>query len=382
MSSVSANRRTPPAMMDRPLGERVALVHDYLLVPRGAERTFAAIADCWPEAPVYTLLYDPETTRTLLPNRRIVASPLQPLGIRQAGFRRLLPLYPLAVERLPVGDYDVVVSSSSAFAHGVRPGSDAVHVCYCHSPFRYVWHERDRAMQETPRILRPIARRGVDALRRWDVRAAARVDCFIANSQLTRRRINDYWGRDAVVIHPPVDVERFAPGTPDDYLLVVGEVLPHKRVDVALEAARRARMPIKVVGGGPALADFARRYPRAEFLGRVCDQRLAELYAGALALVVPNVEEFGIAAVEAQAAGRPVIGVDAGGTQETVIPGLTGVLVPPDGADSLAEVMMTADFAAFDPNQIRTHALEFSAARFKERICAEIRRVTPGYDGS
>jgi glycosyltransferase involved in cell wall biosynthesis len=215
----------------------------------------------------------------------------------------------------------------------------------------------------------------LDALREWDIRAVARVDRFIANSQVTRLRIQDYWDRDAVVIHPPVDVERFRPATPDNYMLVVAELVPHKRVDVALEASRRARVPITVVGGGPALETLARRYPRAEFLGRVSDERLEDLYARALALIVPNVEEFGIAAVEAQAAGRPVIAIDAGGARETVVPGKTGILVPRDSADALTEALVSTDFHAFDSEKIRRHALRFSTARFKKRMSTHIGRL-------
>jgi len=272
-----------------------------------------------------------------------------------------------------VTDYDFVVSSSSAFAHGVRVAPSAAHVCYCHSPFRYIWHERGRAIEEAPGVLRPIAAKLLDSLREWDVHAAARVDGFIANSELTRQRIGDYWAREAPVVQPPVDVDRFSPGTPGDYLLVVGELVPHKRVDVALEAAHRARMPIKIVGNGRDSKRLVARFPDAEFLGRVSDNSLAGLYASALALVVPNVEEFGIAAVEAQAAGRPVIAIDAGGARETVIPGETGVLVPAGVPDALAEALAATDFDAFDPQRIRSHALRFSTARFKQRLAAQVR---------
>ena len=353
----------------------IALVHDYLLVMRGAERTFAAIAECCPSAPVYTLLYDEEATGGRFAGHPITTSDLQRLRIRQRGFRLLLPAFPAAVKRLPTRGHDVVLSSSSAFAHGVRVAPGATHISYCHSPFRYAWHERERLLEETPRALRPVARAGVRRLRRWDTRAARDVTHFIANSQLTAQRIHEFWDREATVVHPPVDVDRFHPADPDDYFLVVGQLVRHKRVDAALEAARMAKCRIKVVGSGPDLARLARRAGAgAEFLGRVPDAPLADLYARARALVVPGVEEFGITAVEAQAAGRPVIAVNSGGALETVIDGETGVHVEP-GAGALAEAMRHVDFDAFSAERLRRHAQTFSLPVFRERFSAEVARL-------
>jgi glycosyltransferase involved in cell wall biosynthesis len=355
----------------------VGLVHDYLLVLRGAERTFATMAACWPEAPIYTLLYDERGTHGEFAGRVAATSYLQHLPVRQRGFRMLLPALPHAAETLRLGHHSVIVSSSSAFVHGVIPPAMATHVCYCYTPFRYVWHERHRALQEFPLPLRPFGSTLLDRIRAWDVRAAGRVDHFIAISQLTRERIADAWGRDAVVIYPPVDTDRFFVGVPEDFFLVVAELVPHKRVDVALEAARRAGRPMKVVGEGPCLGSLRSRFgDRAEFLGRVDDSQVAELMSRARALVVPNVEEFGIAAVEAQAAGRPVIAPDRGGTSETVIDGVTGALYPADDLDALAQAMRDIDFERFDQAAIRQHALSFSADVFKSRLIAEVERAT------
>jgi glycosyltransferase involved in cell wall biosynthesis len=357
-------------------GSRPALVHDYLLVMRGAERTFLAMANCWPEAPIYTLLYDDEAMRRGFGGRSVHTSYLQRMGVRQRGFRRLMPLFPRAVERLPVAEHDLVVSSSSAFAHGVRRGPDALHVCYCHSPFRYAWHERERAVQETPPPLRPLARRSLRRIRGWDRRASSRVSHYIANSRLTRDRIARYWGREASIVHPPVEVERFSADAPEDYFLTVSELVPHKKVELGLEAARRAGRTIKVIGTGPDHARLAERYGGvAEFLGRVDDARLASVYSRAAALVVPGVEEFGIAAVEAQAAGRPVLAADAGGVQETVVPGETGVLVPPGDVDALAEAMRDVPFERFEAGRAVANAARFSTAEFQRRLKEEVRRL-------
>lgn len=355
----------------------LGLVHDYLLVLRGAERAFAEMASCWPDAPIYTLLYDEKATGSAFAGRVRGTSYLQHLPIRQRHYRMLLPALPSAAEHLRLGDHQVIISSSSAFAHGVRPPPDAIHIDYCHTPFRYLWHEQARALTEFPPQLRPIGKRLLHRMRRWDLDAAGRVDHFIANSNLTRERIAAIWGRDAVVVHPPVDVERFSLGAPEDFFLVVGELVPHKRIDLALEAARRSGQPMKVVGEGPYMPQLEARYgDSAEFLGRLGDAALSSLMSRARALVVANVEEFGIAAVEAQAAGRPVLAPDRGGTSETVLDGVTGVLYRQGDLDGLTEAMRHIDFDRFDGAAIRRHALGFGPERFRQRIVAEVQRLT------
>ncbi len=360
-----------------PLGH-VSLVHDYLLVMRGAERTFAAIADLYADAPIFTLLHDAQGTNGRFARRSITTSPLQRFGIDQAAFRRLLPLYPLAVERLRLPDSDVVISSSSAFAHGVRVPDGAVHVCYCYTPFRYAWDEESFALGEISPLLRPLLRRQLARMRTWDLAASRRVDAYIAISELSRQRIKRHYGRDAPVIHPPVETHRFAPGNPGDSLLVVSEILRHKRLHVALEAARRAHAPIRVVGAGPHLGALKEAYPEVEFLGRAGDEDLAELYASARAVIVPSVEEFGITAVEAQAAGRPVIAAAAGGALETVLDGRTGCLAEPDDVDAFVEAIGDLDRLDFDPAHAVANAERFSVAAFEQRLSAYVAGVVAG----
>jgi glycosyltransferase involved in cell wall biosynthesis len=353
-----------------------ALVHDYLLVMRGAERTFAEIADCFPGAPIYTLLHDPSAVGDRFAGRTVRASSLQRLHVDQSKFRMLLPLLPSAAERLHVSGHDLVVSSSSAFAHGVRLRENAVHVSYCHTPFRYAWHERRRALAELSPPLRPVLGHMLDRIRRWDVEASRRVTHYIANSEVCRQRIGDAWGREASVVHPPVETRRFRIGVPEDFFLVVSELVAHKRVDAALEAARRAQRGVKVVGDGPEVDRLRSSYAgTAEFLGRVSDPELEELYSRARALVVPNVEEFGIAAVEAQASGRPVVASDAGGARETVVDGTTGVLVPPGDVEAMAEAMRHTDFDAFSPHRIKRYADRFSTSVFRRRFLGEVVRL-------
>jgi glycosyltransferase involved in cell wall biosynthesis len=352
------------------------LVHDYLLVLRGAERSFAAMADRFPDAPLYTLLYDEAGTKGRFAAHSITTSYLQRLSIRQDGFRKLLPLFPSAVERLPVSDCDVVLSSSSAFAHGVSARPDAIHVCYCYTPLRYAWFEQERALADVSPPLRPLLRATLARCRSWDRRVSQRVTRYVAISELSRERIAKYLGRDAEVVYPPVEIGRFTPGQPEDYFLIVCELVRHKQVDVALEAARRAGVSVVVVGSGPDSERLSALYRDvARFVGRVEDEEIAALYARALAVLIPNVEEFGITAVEAQASGRPVLAADAGGARETVISGVTGMLFPPGNVDALAEAMREIDWTRFDSTRCRTQAERFSVGAFQDGIVEQLRRA-------
>lgn len=352
---------------------QVALAHDYLLVLRGAERTFAAMCDMWPSAPVYTLLYDAAGTRDRFAGHPVRTSLLQATGANQANFRRLLPLFPAAVSRLDLSAYPVVVSSSSAFAHGVRPAPGGVHVCYCHSPFRYAWFERERAAAEVPPPLRPLLAGVLAAIRRWDLRAAGRVTHYVANSLHTQQRIREFYGSDSTVVHPPVEVGRFHGGEPEDYFMLVSEIVPHKRVETAAAAATATGQRLKVVGTGPDLERLRRLYgAHVEFLGRAGDGELERLYAGALGVIVPNIEEFGIVAVEAQAAGRPVLAARGGGALETVIEGETGHFFTPDDVPGLAALLGDFDLGRWDRARIAEHAQSFSPEAFQARLGAVV----------
>lgn len=334
---------------------------------RGAERTFAAIADLWPEAPIYTLVYDEETTDGRFAGREVQSSMVQGSQVRQRGYRRMQRLFAWAIRRLPVTAHDLVISSSTGFAMGVRPRRDAAHVCYVHSLYREAWDLDDAG---------PFAKVGFSALRRADRAAASGVDAFVANSALTQRRIEEAFGRESEIIHPPVEVDRFTPRQPEDYFLVIGELVPHKRTELALEAAKLAGVKVKVVGSGLEYRKlFARYGESAEFMRRLEDEEMATLLSGAQALIVPSVEEFGIAAVESQAAGRPVVGVAAGGLLETVVPGRTGVLVDEATPEALADALRSTDFGAFDSAAIAKHAQQFSVERFQRELRRHVDRV-------
>jgi glycosyltransferase involved in cell wall biosynthesis len=354
---------------------KVALVHDFLLDVRGAERVFAAICEGWPDADVFTAVYDPVGTEGRFEHRDVRASFLQRARPTARSFRPLLPLYPHAIESLDLRGYDVVISSSSAWAHGVLVEPGAVHVCYCHNPFRYAWTEREATLRARSTLTRPMLRLVLNRWRQWDWIAAQRVDRYVANSRTTAQRIERYWGRESDVLYPPVEVERFAPGPVGEHYLVLAELMAHKRIDVAVRAFNRLGRPLRVVGDGPELRRLRRLAgPTVSFEGRVSDARVAQLLQSCRALVVTAAEEFGIAAVEAQAAGRPVIALAEGGVRENVLDGHTGVFYGERDPEALAEAVARFDPMAVDPRACVASARRFNAARFRH----ELARIVDG----
>ena len=355
------------------VSRRTALVHDFLVSVRGADRVFLEMCDLWPDADVFTPVYDEEGTEGLFAGRRIHTSFLQRLRPTSRTFRALLPLYPAAIESFDLSGYDLVVSSSSAWAHAVLCEEDTVHVCYCHNPFRYAWNERHRTLAERSD---PVSRAFLRALfrrwREWDWIAAQRVDRYITNSRTTQGRIRSYFGRDSRIIYPPVATERFRPGAVGEYHLVLSELVSHKQIEVAVKAFNQLGNPLVIAGDGPARRRLERLAgPTVSFAGRVSDAEAARLLSGCRALVVTGPEEFGIAAVEAQAAGRPVIARAAGGLLENVVDGVTGCLW--DGAaEQLASAVAGFDASAVDPEDCVENARSFDASVFREKFPREV----------
>ena len=353
------------------MAPRVALVHDFLLDLRGAERVFAAICDAWPDADVYTAVYDEHGTEGRFAARSPRTSFLQKLRPTARTFRPLLPLYPYAIESLDLRGYDIVISSSSAWAHGVLVDPGAVHVCYCHNPFRYAWSEREATLGARPAPLRVPLRVLLSRWRQWDWIAAQRVDRYVANSSITAARVQRYFGRRADVLHPPVELERFAPGPVGDHYVALAELMAHKRLDVAVEAFNRLRRPLIVVGDGPEMRRLRRLAgPTVAFTGRIPDERVAQLLRSARALVVTAAEEFGIAAVEALASGRPVIALGSGGVLESVREGETGTYYRHSDPHALAEAVAGFDPLAVDPAACVAAAQRFGTARFQAALRA------------
>jgi glycosyltransferase involved in cell wall biosynthesis len=352
---------------------RVALVHDFLLDLRGAERVFMELCNMWPEADIYTAVYDEDGTEGRFAGRRVHSSFLQRLRPSARTFRALLPLYPAAIESFDLSDYDLVVSSSSAWAHAILCDEQTVHVSYCHNPFRYAWNDRDRtlARRRNP-VTRAFLRGAFRRWRQWDWIAAQRTDRYVANSRVTQARIRAYFGREATVVYPPVDTSRFSPGPVGDYYLVISELMPHKQIDVAIAAFNALALPLVIIGDGPGARRLRRQAgPTITFAGRLPDVAVAQVLQGARALVVTSVEEFGIAAVESQAAGRPVIAQDGGGALETIVDGVTGRFWS-GGANDLAAAVVQFDDAAVDPLACVRQAARFDSRSFRLGLQREI----------
>jgi glycosyltransferase involved in cell wall biosynthesis len=351
---------------------RVALIHDFLLDVRGAERVFAALCELYPDADLFTAVYDPRGTEGWFAHRKVNTSFLQRLRPTAKTFRGLLPLYPYAMEALDLSGYDVVISSSSAWAHGVLVDPEAVHVCYCHNPFRYAWNARETTLARHDPLTRAALAVILKRWRQWDFIAAQRVDRYIANSTMTARRINRYFNRDAQVLHPPVDTARFTPteDVGEDYV-VLSELMEHKRIDLAIRAFNRLGLPLIVVGDGPDARRLRRLAgPTVRFAGFLDDPHVATLLSRARALVVPATEEFGIAAAEAQAAGRPVIALREGGALETVIEGVNGTFFDQPSVDALAEAVHGFDPMAIDPAACMRSAERFDVKHFSRGMRA------------
>jgi glycosyltransferase involved in cell wall biosynthesis len=289
-----------------------------------------------------------------------------------------LPLYPMAFESLDLSAYDVVLSNKSGFCHGVVTPPETLHICYCLSPTRYVWRHHDYLQREgLGRASRAALTPLLSALRIWDRNAADRVDCFVAISTEIQRRIRKYYRRDAEIIYPPVDTSRFAPvARPDDYLLVVGRLVPYKRIDLAVQACSALQLPLKVAGSGRDLERLKSvAGPTVEFLGWVPDEALPELMAHCRAFLFPGAEDFGIAPLEAMAAGRPVIAYAYGGALDTVIDRVSGVLFEEQTLESVTRALQRFDAEAYDPAVIRAHAEQFDTAVFQRRVTAFVTRA-------
>lgn len=360
----------------------VAIVHDYLNQRGGAERVVLEMASMWPSALIYTSLYRPNSTFPEFAAHEVRTSFLNRLPVDEA-FRWLLPIYPAAFLSLGKIDADLIISSSSGWGHGIRRPVESCHVVYCHNPARWLYGEP--YMNASSIVARNMTRPLLTLLRRHDRRSAARANLYIANSEATRIRIREVYGLDAAVVPPPVDTGRFTPRPRGDRLLVVSRLLPYKRIDLAVNAATEGGIGLDVVGEGPSLAQLqSTAGPSVAFHGRLADEQVTDLMENCRAFCLPGSEDFGIAPVEAQAAGKPVVAFAAGGALETVTEGVTGAFFHQPTPSAMLAAIRRADIIKTSPSELGEHADKFSRAAFRRRLLAAIANLprTAGQHGA
>ena len=363
---------------------RVAIVHYWLVGMRGGERVLEQLCLMFPDADIYTHVCDREKLSPLLRRHRIRETFIARLPGAKKHYQKYLPLMPYALEQLDLSSYDLVLSSESGPAKGVICNPDTPHLCYTHSPMRYIWdqyHAYREGLNWPMRMLWTVVSH---KLRIWDVAAANRVDRYVANSSFVARRVMRCWGREADVVHPPVDLEAYrpapAPGA-DAPSLFLSALVPYKRADLAIEACKLLGRRLKIVGSGSEMERLKKLAgPGVEFLGRVPDGEMRALYHSCRALLFPGVEDFGIVPLEAMACGRPVLAYGRGGALDTVKEGVSGLLFDAQTAESLAEAMRrfeTEMEPSLDPERVAAHAQSFGPGQFRAGMWSAIRRMAP-----
>ncbi|MDB4349375.1 glycosyltransferase [Omnitrophica bacterium] len=354
---------------------KIAIVHDYLVADGGAEKCLRAFMEIFPEAPIFTLFYYRERFRDL-EGRNIQASFLDKIPFLKKKHHLFLPLYAPAIESLRLEGYDIILTSSWAWSKGIKKSRNTCHICYCYTPMRFAHYQHMREIRLADRntVLRRIAERMVERLKAWDLKTPDTVDYFISTCENVRRRIKKIYGRDSAVIHPPVETDIFMPAgnsSKGTYFLIVSRLVPYKRVDIAVKAFNNLKLPLKVVGTGSEYNCLRRiAGPNIEFLDYVGQERLAELYRNCTALIFPQEEDWGIAALEAQACGRPVIAYCKGGALEYVIGSKTGHFFHDQSVKAMMDAVKEFQKMEFDPQAIRQNTAKYDKKAFKERIAA------------
>jgi len=354
---------------------KVAVIHYWLVNMRGGEKVLEALLEMFPGADIYTHVYDPKAVSDLINSRRIITSRINRLPFAKKLYQLYMPLMPNALMDFNLQDYDLVISSESGPAKGVVPNPNAYHLCYCHSPMRYLWDMYHEYFKGTNFFVRLFMKRLIPSLRLWDAVSANLVDCFIANSGYVAKRIRRCYNREAVVIHPPVNIDKylFVKREPKDFYLFFGQLAGYKRADLAVQACVKSGRKLVVAGAGAKKKDF-KKYAKTglvAFRGRVSDEEIIELFASARALLFPGIEDFGIIPVEANAAGCPVIAFREGGVLDTIKENVTGVFFDEQTPESLIAAMdrFERNEVTFNNRELfNSHARQFSKEAFKEHI--------------
>lgn len=354
---------------------KTALVHDDLMQAGGAERVVAAVHSLYPNSPIYTAMYDRKSTLAYFADTDVRTSYMQKWPVATRGLHKLaLAHFPVAFEQFDFSGFDVVLSSSSRFAKGVITPPETCHICYCHTPARFVWrHHEYLSQNKTTRLLAPFLRGMLGNLRTWDVASSQRVDYFVANSENVARRIRKYYQRPAAaVIYPPVQTNKYAPAPAfevGDHFLVVSRLVGYKRIDLAVDACNKLGAQLRIIGSGPELDALKRRAgPTIQFLGKLSDDQVVHEYARCRAMILAGDEDFGLTPIEAMASGRPVVAYGLGGALETVIEGKTGLFFREQTVDSLAKALQEARSLSVFPEALHAYARTFDVSIFQERM--------------
>lgn len=358
---------------------KVALVHDHLVQDGGAENVAKILQEIFPESPFFTLVFDKNKVHPDFQKFNIKTSFLQKIPFGASKYQWFLTLMPTATENHNLNDFDLVISSSSIFSKGVITNPNAKHICYCHTPPRFLWTDSHNYLEELKlnSLFKRLLPFFLTRLRQWDKIAAERVDYFIANSEEVKKRIKKYYNRDSEVIYPPVETNKFyLSEKPDNYFLAGGRLVGYKKFDLIVEAFNRLNLPLKIFGSGPLLKKLQKQAKsNIEFLGRVSEAQRAELFSKAQAFINPQIEDFGITTIESMASGRPVIAYKAGGALETIVDGQTGVFFEEQTWTDLVDKIIRFKETSFNPELIRAHAQKFDTAVFKQRMNDFIQRV-------
>jgi glycosyltransferase involved in cell wall biosynthesis len=351
---------------------KIALVHDYLVQHGGAERVLECFCEIFPEAPIYTLVYDQKIMGKTFANRRIYTSSLQKIPLAKTRHRIFPPLMPAAIEEFDFSMYDVVLSDSSSYAKGIITGPDTLHICYMHNPMRYAWDDCQKYTEDFyyPWFVKKFIPLMMNYIRMWDRASSERIDFLLANSKFVAKRIEKYYQKKSLVVNPPVDVARFTPSEKvGNYFLLAGRLMKYKQHDIVIEAFNQIGLPLKIIGRGPEekkLKSMANE--NIEFLGRVSDKELAKHYAECRAFIFPQEEDFGIVAIEALASGRPVIAYRGGDIIEHIEDGMEGVLFDEQTSAGIIQAIQEFDHLKFDAKHNRKKALKFDREIFKAKI--------------
>lgn len=367
-------------MRKRPERElKVAIIHYWLINMRGGEKVLEELCALYPQADIFTHVYAPEKVSDAIRQHKVQTTFISRLPMARRHYQKYLPFMPYALEQLDLSKYDLVISSEAGPAKGVIVRPDALHVCYCHSPMRYIWDQYPTYHSSAGALTRMAMPWLASGLRQWDVTSAARVDYFVANSSCVASRIKKYWRRDSEVVPPPVDVSRFdSTQTRDDFYLYVGEMVPYKRADIAITACNLMERRLIVIGDGPDAKRLRKiAGPTIEFLGRVPDEIVAEHYARCRALLFPTEEDFGIVPVEAMASGAPVIAFGRGGARDSVIPDVTGVFFDEQTAGGMIGAIARFEMIehTFDPVRLLEQAAYFQQDLFRKRFGGIVRNL-------